>query len=406
MKVACTLSGGSATSKAASKAIKVKHNPAPAEGGRARVMSAHHLGTALTAGGSCQWVPESEVALGTKYINVDNKTYKASDDGKYGWSEVVVSGIYITKDGDTITHTDGTGTVTYVLPTEIRVVNPPYKLRYADGEAIDYTGMVVKAYTASGSLWSDADHPGGIIPIDELTLPVTEAELIGGGAGNFILPPRGFDDIRALNSNSSLSGVWPINAGAVTYDTYMGVRKVINCDYYVLKQTQFEYYQLITISYEKLGPISWELTPYTFAQQLYSTGSGSSDLELLQDGEWKLANNTTLDFTDIENAIKAFFGIGDEDKLYFDFDQAYNPSGVAWMAHGTADVRPGNGPVIAALPFAGYPANFKYIPVQWNRPFDFELLETDFEIQISETGYGGATGGGGQTSGGGAGRDH
>ena len=177
VKVKCTLNGGSATSKADSKALKNKHNPAPAEGGQARSMSAHHLETPEDGGGMIPWVPESEVALGTRSVNVDNRTYKAADDGKYGWSEFTVYGITITQDGDIIHHEDGDGEQDYILPTSIRVVRPPNYTTWPDGANIDFTGMVVKAYTESGALWTDGNHPDGVIPLEELMISPTVADL-------------------------------------------------------------------------------------------------------------------------------------------------------------------------------------------------------------------------------------
>ena len=53
------------------------------------------------------------------------------------------------------------------LPDEIRVTTPPTKTEYVYGEEIDYTGMVVQAYK-NGSVWSNANYPNGVIPLEEL----------------------------------------------------------------------------------------------------------------------------------------------------------------------------------------------------------------------------------------------
>lgn len=55
------------------------------------------------------------------------------------------------------------------LPDEIRVTTLPTKMEYSEGERIDYTGMVVKAYK-NGSVWSNENYPGGVIPFNELIL--------------------------------------------------------------------------------------------------------------------------------------------------------------------------------------------------------------------------------------------
>jgi hypothetical protein len=63
------------------------------------------------------------------------------------------------------------------LPSSIKIVVPPDKHQYVDGQPILFRGMVVKAYTADGELWTDASHSDGIIPHSELTFPVTTAVL-------------------------------------------------------------------------------------------------------------------------------------------------------------------------------------------------------------------------------------
>ena len=182
VEVACTINGGSATSSATSKSPNAQSNPSINEGGKARILSAKRLKTDLQGGGSCLWIQEDAVSLNTKSITEDNKVYKADDDGCYGYSEVVVSGISISKemdeDGDeVIEHTDGGGTEDTKIPSRIELVPPPtFTGPYNDGEDISFAGMVVKAYLSSGQLWTDASHPNGIIPFSELILPVTQAD--------------------------------------------------------------------------------------------------------------------------------------------------------------------------------------------------------------------------------------
>lgn len=150
------------------------------EGGIGKQMTVDKLKTNLVSGGTCLWVPEDETRLGTKYIS-ENGTYKASNEGLYGYSEVTVSGIGTATgtgpDGEDHSYSeDGEGGVTdSILPSSISVVTPPTVTTYADGATIDFSGMVVKGYLKSGALWTDSAHPNGIIPISELMLPVTTA---------------------------------------------------------------------------------------------------------------------------------------------------------------------------------------------------------------------------------------
>lgn len=368
VKVACTLSGGSATSAAVTKAIKALHNPCPAEGGLARVMSAHHLETLLSTTGSCQWVPEAEVSLGTKYINVDNKTYKAADDGKYGWSQVTVSGISITKDGDTITHTDGTGTKTYKLPDHIRVEHPPLKISYHDGETIDFFDMLVKAYNEDGTVWSDETHPGGVIPLEELILSETQADMskVSGdvqkrcddfGEGNWPQPvtaTRGY-----LRNNQS---PW-LN---IEYDGYIAI---------LLNDWNYGWEYLCCTdhpgTYAYMDPGTGQY-PYTF----------NVDGEYTHDGKtvYYGINVSGLVLDDLSGGINHLVAVS---------GPGLNKGMAAWtIVYGTTVTEEG----------------VQTIPVQWARPWDAEILEDSFTITVTESSYGGAEGGGGQTSGGGAGR--
>lgn len=156
------------------------------EGGLGKQLTADKLKTNLVGGGSCLWVPEDETALGTKYIS-ENGTYRAANDGYYGYSEVTVSGVGTVtgKDPDTgedvEVHKDpDTGEIVEtVIPASISVTTPPSKTDYNDGETIDFTGMVVKAYKSSGDVWTDSTHPDGVIPHSELIFPVTTASASG-----------------------------------------------------------------------------------------------------------------------------------------------------------------------------------------------------------------------------------
>lgn len=63
------------------------------------------------------------------------------------------------------------------LPTEIKIVAPPSKLIYTDGEDIDLTGMLVVAFKKDGTIWSeDPNYPNGIIPLSEITIEPTVAD--------------------------------------------------------------------------------------------------------------------------------------------------------------------------------------------------------------------------------------
>lgn len=56
----------------------------------------------------------------------------------------------------------------------------PTKMLYNDGETIDLTGAVIKAYYKNGDPWEgNADYPGGIIPLSEITIDTDKAHFEG-----------------------------------------------------------------------------------------------------------------------------------------------------------------------------------------------------------------------------------
>lgn len=148
------------------------------EGGIGKQLTVDKLKTNLVGGGSCFWVPEDSINLGTKHIS-ENGTFQASDDGYLGYSEVTVSGVgsVTGKDpdgsGDDATATIDPETGDIVLekiPSSIEVITPPTNPygTYIDGQTITKDGMVVKGYMASGGLW-------GVVPNGEITLDPSTA---------------------------------------------------------------------------------------------------------------------------------------------------------------------------------------------------------------------------------------
>ena len=156
-----------------------------AEGGVAKQLTVDKLKTNMYGGGSCIWVPEDVVNLGSKTIK-QSGVYKASDDGYYGYDKVVVegagiavgldpnnSGEYVAAQTDPVT---GKLTLSY-LPYKINITTPPSKLDYNDGENIQYNGIVVKAYLKSGEIWQGTGYANGVVPAQELIFPVIKADI-------------------------------------------------------------------------------------------------------------------------------------------------------------------------------------------------------------------------------------
>jgi hypothetical protein len=168
------------------------------EGGQGKQLTVDKLKTNLASGGTQLWVPEDTVEQTTKNIT-ENGTYKASDDGYYGYSEVTVNvpggaggppggagSSIVGKDGDgddaIVTVDPETGELEEEkLPNHIHVVTPPYNPRgiYADGETIDVgpdSGFDVRALLADGSPYEAPGYPMGDIPLSELTVEPLTAE--------------------------------------------------------------------------------------------------------------------------------------------------------------------------------------------------------------------------------------
>lgn len=54
------------------------------------------------------------------------------------------------------------------MPHHISVVKLPDKVVYNTGDAIDLTGIEVRAFNSDGTVWENDTYPGGYIPINEL----------------------------------------------------------------------------------------------------------------------------------------------------------------------------------------------------------------------------------------------
>lgn len=153
---------------------RVSKNIIIQEGGIGKQLTANKLKTNLVGGGTCLWVPEDERQLGTKYVS-ENGTYKASDDGYYGYSEFTVSGVGTAtgKDGDgdqaqTTVDPETGDLVTEKLIERIAITTPPTTTEYHKNDTINFSGLVVHGYSSTG-------RDLGVIPINELTFPVTTA---------------------------------------------------------------------------------------------------------------------------------------------------------------------------------------------------------------------------------------
>ena len=143
----------------------------------------------LTGGGACLWVPKDERELEPLDVTA-NGTYRPT---KYGFSRANVrvpsqSGGVTGKGQDgneyTVTVDDG-DLVKTKIPSAIHITTEPTKTAYADGETINFSGLVVKAYDGEGNLYDVTGYAGGVVPNAELQFPVTTAVYTGGGGAYY-----------------------------------------------------------------------------------------------------------------------------------------------------------------------------------------------------------------------------
>lgn len=168
-------------------------NVAIKEGGVSRNFgNTRKLTTNLQGGGVCYWVPESETQSISLYAS-ENRTYRAEEESTYGFSSVRASVLNAVDGALCLTDTTGASYIIVkdetnhlffmTLPDNLHVSTLPTKTEYKPGETIDYTGMVVVARRKE-HVWPGSDYNNGVVPINELYLPVFKA----GDVGTQVIP--------------------------------------------------------------------------------------------------------------------------------------------------------------------------------------------------------------------------
>lgn len=340
--------GGGATSKAAQQpAFESPHIPSIREGGNPKYMGARLLKTNLQGGGTCLWVPEDEVNLESKYVN-HSGTYPASADNCYGYSQITVSGVDVEitqdEDGDDVARiTDGDKVTEEKLPSEIRIVREPYFVGpYGDRAYISFDGLLVKAYTASGKLWTDATHPDGTIPMSELMFPVTVAD---------ITKIEGYErDVTGTILNAPVY-LAPLSVGMMFRGLW--VKEISGAPYgFVMTDGSTDAYAIASY----------------FPSSVKVARQSGSFPETINANEEYTAGGKTCYFS--------YGGTGSARIFASDFPySAFQPVGQG-IAAAIA--------LIGTKPIGGQP-----VPVQWARPYDGLVLEDEFRVDVVQLTQGG-----------------
>ena len=342
------------------------------EGGVAKQLTVDKLKTNLTSSGMCLWVPEDEVQLTIKSIT-ENGTYKASDDGYYGYEQVIVnvpgSGTATGTDGDgdeAVAHTDPTTgeLVEDKVPSRLAVITPPtnpYGI-YQDGQAISTNGMVVKAYLKTGGEY-------GTVPNGEITLNPTTASYdartdTGGGSSATIDDPE-YDKYHPPITSYGLVDcyAWNDPDNPQTYFNKSTSGGSAVCVPFV-----------ITGSSSGMTWCWFSLSPDTLTITTERTYAST--------GEKSISTNTrqlTSTSTTKKNGTTFYYVLGKVGSLGWAWEEV-NMSPNRFDAFYVRDV--------ATILFDGtstpiQAGSHQQITVSWPRPLDGKVLETTFEILVA-----------------------
>lgn len=146
------------------------------------------------------WVPSDTLDLGNLMASENNLYLANIDDDCDAYEEVEVDVSTDLEDADDETKNThkitGTGSdgndyavgldengnlTTEMVPAAIHIVVPPRKLKYKDGETLDFTGIHVYLMDGNNKRYTDSSYPTGEIPFGELLFPETIATAGDGG---------------------------------------------------------------------------------------------------------------------------------------------------------------------------------------------------------------------------------
>ena len=336
------------------------------EGGVAKAMTADKLKTNLQGGGTCLWVPEDETRLTTKHITEDG-TYKASDDGYYGYSQVTVNGIGRATGIDpttgepTVVYPDPeTGELIFVqVPDHIAVTTPPTVTTYQDGATIDFSGIEVTAYDSEGSVMQT-------VPFAELAFEPTVASYDPDAPTGGIIPAQYADEgtvtLTTVASDDAMINAFIDYFGGDIWDGAGHIQE--------LRTALAQYPNCLKVGYGNK----------------YSGGVaiGANLMTILVFGNFETGDEINLD-----NVYTC-----DRFQLLYDCAGSGGQAVVTQFQSGTGSYKPFLGQYYTS---GGNVMNLsngnatettigslQTITVSWPRPGDYEVLETTFDITVTQ----------------------
>jgi hypothetical protein len=185
-----------------------------------------------------------------------------------------------------------------ILPSSIKIVVPPDKHQYVEGQPILFRGMIVKAYTADGELWTDESHPDGIIPHSELTFPVTTAIVKEGGTIvdgdkvlNYVYSFNSYNgkyqndlvgDTFAFKFNDTQAYVITRTIGVIAIETNTETGNSYEYNSVKLSHTSPSGIKFEAIIYQKVGdiPISTGISSELAAEMYWGSGTKRSSQDI------------------------------------------------------------------------------------------------------------------------------
>ena len=314
--------------------------------------------TQAIGGGSVTWVPEADTRCVALKVT-ENGSKSASDEGVYGWDYVAVSipgssvtGIDpATGQETTVTVNPETGDIVKtVVPVEIRVTTPPTKTDYTEGETIDYSGIVVHAYSSTG-------QDMGAVPFNELVFPVTTAQ--GGDE---------WSDGHGLNAMMLYyTPHWSITEWLQIYPGRIDEEQVyVNGD--AVGSTTYEGSSFPATYGSHSEPGTMLATRYN-GENYFASISGSRELNLFALFEGYTTQSG-------QRKLTGWQGVGGSSTT----------AGVGRFTKGSWSEELTNLPQSTVNPTTVDPTNLhatQSLPVQWPRTGDGAILETSFTINVT-----------------------